>query len=116
MKNLYNSIPVTNGLVIQQSLGGISNIANITTVGNVLISGVSGGSALFVNTPGYPQTPTNYITIPNDNNISIPVTVSCWFNSVDSNNSQSILSFTEKTFNTSFKSRFSRKIKGLITI
>jgi len=103
MKSLYNNIGVTDGLIIQQSLGNV-NIANITNVGTIINSGVSGGSGLFVNTPGENQVPTNYITVPNDQNTTLPITVSVWFNSNDSSNYQTILSFTEPTFNVSLLS------------
>ena len=102
MNSLYNSVLVEDGLIINQSLGNV-NISNIIKVGNVIISGVnkvsgiSGGSALFVNTPGENQLPTNYITVLNSQKIRNTATASFWFNSTDGSHYQSILSFTEST-------------------
>jgi hypothetical protein len=84
MKNIYNlgSNSVTDGLIIQQPLSGNVNISNITTNGNIIISGintVSEGSIFFNNsTTG---TSTQYLTIADSTNV--PISISLWFNILD---------------------------------
>jgi hypothetical protein len=68
------------------------NITNGVMFGNVIYRNVNKGSLLLTNVGGEPNRTTNYVNIISGQNI--PISISFWFNSNDSTNFQTILSFT----------------------